>query len=95
MRATTPTADAHELEPLRLAILRRVAAVVRAAGLDEHEIDCVVQGELADLSVVLAGPALAESVMQALRVRVLDAVHADGRTFGRVDVTFRFDVATA
>jgi hypothetical protein len=85
MRTTTPPSD---LEPLRLAIVRRIAAVMRAAGLSEHEVGCRLEGDPSDLRVVLHGAQLAASVMQAIRVRVLDAVRADGRTFGRVEVDF-------
>jgi hypothetical protein len=73
------------------AIHRRIAPVLRAAGLDDHEIGCRVDGALGRLRVVLTGPSVAASVAQAIGVRVLDAVHADGRTFGSVEVVYDFD----
>ncbi len=86
----TPTLARTELEELRQAIVRRIAPVLLAAGLDDHEVRCDLQGSSADLRVVLSGPELAASVTQALGVRVLDAVHADGHTFGTVEVVRRF-----
>lgn len=79
-----------ELEDLRQAIVRRIAPVLRAAGLDDHEVSCKLEGSAADLRVVLRGPDVAANVTQALGVRVLDAVHEDGRTFGAVEVARYF-----
>ncbi|HVM54000.1 MAG TPA: hypothetical protein VM262_12450 [Acidimicrobiales bacterium] len=84
------TAAPGDLDDLRIEILRRIAPLVRAAGLAEHEVDCRLEGPAARLTVVLRGPRLAAAVRQALGVRVLDAVHADGRTFGTVDVVGQF-----
>ena len=84
------TAAPGDLDDLRIEILRRIAPLVRAAGLAEHEVDCRLEGRAALLTVVLRGPRLAAAVRQALGVRVLDAVHADGRTFGTVDVVGPF-----
>lgn len=81
-------------DDLRHAILRRIAPLVRAAGLGDHEIGCELEGSRDQLRVVLTGPEFAASVQQALSVRVLDAVHADGRTFGRVEVACRFGPST-
>lgn len=78
-----------DLELLRCSILRRVAAVARSAGVAEHEVGCELQGDLSRLRVVLTAPAATASVRHALGVRVLDAVHADGRTFGDVSVDLR------
>lgn len=95
MALSTERSAAGELDGLRLDILRRTCAAIRAAGLDEHEIGCHLDGAVSKLTVELSAPALAAAVQDALRVRVLDAVHADGRTFGRVEVAFRFDGAPA
>lgn len=78
--------DTADLGCLRTAILRRLAGVVRTVGIDEHEVGCSLDGDVNDLHVVLTGPPLLLGLRQALGVRVLDAVHADGRTFGSVDV---------
>lgn len=80
----------NDFDDLRHAILRRISPVLRGAGLDDHEIGCTFEGALAHLRVVLTGPAIAASVQQALGVRALDAIHADGRTFGQVEVDCRF-----
>ena len=86
----TSTVVVTDLEELRHAIVRRIAPVLRAVGLDVHEVECEVEGSVADLHVVLRGPAIATNVARALSVRVLDAVHADGRTFGNVGVALHF-----
>ena len=72
--------------PLRAAIMRRLAGVVRSVGVEEHELGCSLDGDTHELHVVLTGPPLLGGLRQALGVRVLDAVHEDGRTFGAVDV---------
>jgi hypothetical protein len=80
----------ERFDDLRLSVLRRIAPVLRSAGVDEHEVACSVGGRVADLDVELRGPAAAAGFEHALGVRVLDAVHADGRTFGPVRVHCRF-----
>lgn len=90
VRAIERSAD-ENLDSLRTEVLRRIAPVVRAAGLAEHEVDCRLTGSPANLVVTLTGPHVTAAVRQALGVRVLDAVHADGRTFGWVDVEGRFE----
>lgn len=77
-------------DALRRSILRRVAPVLRAAGVDDHELACDLLGSVHDLRVILRGPDACEGVRDALAVRVLDAVHADGRTFGPVAVHTSF-----
>lgn len=86
----TATAPASEVESLRHRILQRIAPVLRAADVDDHEMDCELEGSISDLHVVLRGPARTASVQQALGVRVHDAIRADGRTFGAIDVRYRF-----
>ena len=78
------------VESLRHRILQRIAPVLRAAEVDDHEIECELEGSVSDLHVVLRGPARTASVEQALGVRVHDAIWADGRTFGHVDVHCSF-----
>jgi hypothetical protein len=84
--ACEAVADAA-FDSLATAILDRVAAVANAAGLGRDDISCHIRRAGADLVVqlLLAEPPSAATT-QALGVRVLDAVHADGRTFGTVDV---------
>lgn len=84
-----PVAATSELRLLRTAIVRNLAGVVRSVGVEEHELGCRLSGDLQDLHVVITGPPLLDGLRQALGVRVLDAVHADGRTFGTVDVDVR------
>ena len=78
--------DAGDLGSLRTSILRNLAGVVRTVGVEEHELGCWLGGDVNDLHVLLTGPPLLAGLRQALGVRVLDAIHADGRTFGTVDV---------
>jgi hypothetical protein len=49
---------------------------------------CRFETDGSRLRVVLAGPAVAHRVEQALAVRVLDAVRVVPRTFGPVDVAY-------
>jgi len=81
---------AFERGDLEHAVRRRIAALLRATGVDEHELRCEIRGNPSNLLVVLTGPAACDNVTQALRVRVLDAVHAAGRTFGDVEVETHF-----
>lgn len=83
------TIEAGDLQVLRASILRSLAGVVRSVGVEEHELGCSLDGEMHDLHVVLTGPPMLAGLRQAIGVRVLDAVHADGRTFGSVDVEVR------
>lgn len=87
--AATKTAVADTLEQLRLDVHRHIAPVLRAIGVEEHEVLVTVDGALQSLHVVLKGPAALDAVSQTIGVRVLDAVHAQPGTFGRVDVVVR------
>jgi len=86
----TTTTIVRADDALRQSILRRVSPVLRAVGVDDHEVACDVLGSVRELRVVLRGPSVCETVRDALAVRVLDAVHADGRTFGPVAVDTSF-----
>ena len=81
--------DTGDLGALRMSIMRHLAYVVRSVGIEEHELGCRLEGDPQALHVVLTGPPILAGLRQALGVRVLDAVHADGRTFGVVDVEVR------
>jgi hypothetical protein len=74
---------------------QRIAPILRNAGLEDHEIGVDITGSVGGLHILLSGPPEAASVRSALSVRVLDAVHHDGRTFGRVDVEYHFGAAAA
>lgn len=73
-------------EGLRRSILRRIAPILHACGVGEHEVTCALSGDVRSLVVEIDGPGVLQSVERALGVRVLDAVHAHGSTFGRVTV---------
>lgn len=87
MTSTLAMPDGDEL---RHSILRLLVPVLRATGVDDHELDCCLEGSIGDLHVVLTGPSSCAAVRQALGVRVLDAVRADGRTFGAVSIDTNF-----
>lgn len=63
--------------------------MVHACGTDEHEVTCQLSGDARALTVEIRGPGALRSVEQAIAVRVLDAVHAHGATFGTVRVVVR------
>lgn len=86
----TAIVQASGVERLRHHIRQPIAPVLRAAEVDDHEVDCELEGSISDLHVVLRGPARTASVQHALGVRVRDAIRADGSTFGAVDVRYRF-----
>jgi hypothetical protein len=82
MLSSIPRAD-----DLRLAVLQRITPAIRACGLEEHEVSCQLTGGVSALHVEITGPPALRSVEHAIVVRVLDAVHAHGGTFGSIDVT--------
>jgi hypothetical protein len=72
---------------LRMLVRERIAKLAAAAGTSSSETTCLVRTSGRDLVVDLHLPvALERPMQQALAVRVLDAVHASGRTYGQVDV---------
>lgn len=74
--------------PLRRAIEARIAALLRAAGMDAADVECTIGGGSMSLQVHLALPhPVGMRVEHALAVRVLDAVRSSGRTYGRIDVS--------
>jgi hypothetical protein len=81
----------HGLLDLRLAIFRSIAPALRSVGVEEHEVACRLVGDCSSLQVILEGPSIAHAIEGVLSVRVLDAVRQDGRTFGRVGITFLLD----
>lgn len=91
MKTVAPdlTDVARQLEELRREIHRRIAPVLRTVGVEDHEVLVTIDGSVADLRITLFGPSDAESAQQALGVRVLDAVHAQLRTYGRIHIAYR------
>jgi hypothetical protein len=72
---------------LRTDIRERIARLAAVAGVSANEITCRIEPMGHDLQVDLFVPVPVERpVRQAMAVRVLDAVHAAGRPYGRVDV---------
>ena len=72
---------------LRMLIRERIAKLAEAAGTTAIDAACLIRASGGDLLVDLHLPVpLTRSMQQAFAVRVLDAVHASGRTFGQVDV---------
>jgi hypothetical protein len=91
---TTPNSDRLELDELRARILRGIEPVLHAAGVDAHEVTCSVHGGVDRLEVVLHGPAAAQSVRQALGVRIIDAVRGSARTLGSVAVDYQLGTSS-
>jgi hypothetical protein len=87
--SAAPSEHDVELDRLRDRILVAIDPVLRATGVDAHEVTCELHGGLERLEVVLRGPSEALAVRQALGVRVLDAVRQGERTIGAVRVTCR------
>jgi hypothetical protein len=83
-RTAEPNAPIGDLRPL---VLARIAPLLSAAGIDPAQVTCDFTGDTSSASVILELPRpVSQGVEHALGVRVLDAVHACGRTFGRVEV---------
>ena len=77
----------HRFDELRTLVRNRIARLAAAAGTSANEVTCRIEPTGNDLQVDLYVPVPLDQRMQhALGVRVLDAVHASGRTFGQVDV---------
>jgi len=77
----------HRFDELRTLIRHRITRLAAAAGTSANEVTCRIEPTGHDLQVDLYAPVpLDPRMQQALAVRVLDAVHASGRTYGQVDV---------
>ena len=81
VRASFATAAA-----LRRSIRRGLGPVLHAVGVEDHEVSCRLFGDVRALAVEIGGPAALRNVEQSIGVRVLDAVHAHGETFGTISV---------
>lgn len=75
-------------EELRKAILLRIEPTVRAANLDPSMISCEISTDGPKLIARLSGPPIDSRSRQALAVRVIDAIRAGGRVYGRVVVGY-------
>lgn len=85
--AACATAAERRFDSLRSLVTARTSSLLASAGIDPARVDCTVEETPGSLDVHLHLPsAVTRGVEQALAVRVLDAVRADGRTYGRVDV---------
>ena len=81
--------DFEGREALRQAIVRGLAPLIRACGLEVHEVGCRLLGDRRALVVEITGPSELRRVEHTVGVRVLDAVHAAGSTFGPVTICLR------
>lgn len=77
----------RRFDPLRALIRERITRLVSSVGTTAKETTCRIEPIGFDLQVDLHVPVpLDRRVQQALAVRILDAVHASGRTYGQVDI---------
>jgi hypothetical protein len=85
--AACEAAADRRFDELRTLIRHRITRLAAAAGTSANEVTCRIEPTGNDLQVDLYAPVpLDPRMQQALAVRVLDAVHASGRTYGQVDV---------
>jgi hypothetical protein len=83
-RTTQADARIGDLRPL---VVARIAPLLSAAGIDPAQVTCSFAGDASSASVILDLPrSVSRGLEHALGERVLDAVHASGPTFGRVNV---------
>jgi hypothetical protein len=77
----------HRFDPLRELVTDRIARLLATVGTDPAAVECDFETSGTALDVHLRVPAMVSRGMeQSLAVRVLDAVRASGRRFGRVNV---------
>lgn len=75
---------------LRPRVLARISRLLAAAAIDPAGVACTLEGDVSTLTVILELPVpVSGGLEQALGVRVLDAVHSSGLTFGTVAVVVR------
>jgi hypothetical protein len=92
--STCEAAASASFDPLLDAIRARTRQLLVAASIDPSSVTCRFATAWPRLHVMLAGPPIPDGLEQALAVRVLDAVRADGRTFGQIDVGYETAVDT-
>ena len=78
----------HGFDSLRAGIKALTERSLLGAGVDPDSVDVTFHVDSPRLTVTLHGPSVSPSVQQALGVRVLDALRAEPRTFGQVNVTY-------
>jgi hypothetical protein len=83
-------AAGRRFDPLRSLVRDRIARLVGTVDVDPPDVVCRIDAVGPDLEIDLTVPAVLDKrLQQAIAVRVLDAVHASGRTYGQVDVNVR------
>lgn len=88
--APSACADAadHSRSQLHQAIQDRIAALLGASMIDPEAVECTISGNPSSLDIHLELPTpVGIRVEHAIAVRVLDAVHSSGRTYGRIAVS--------
>ncbi len=88
---TAACEDAAEqgYDALRESIDIRIGRLIAMAGHTADAVTVTFSRRGVDLRIELVGPPVSTALRQALAVRVLDALGATGRTYGRVDVAYR------
>ncbi len=87
--ASCEAAAASGYDPMRSAVLERMAPLLRSAGHEVDDVECSFVRVGTDLRVHLRGPAMSADQEQALAVRAMDAINTMGRSYGRIDVGYR------
>ena len=87
--ASCEAAAANGYDPMRAAILERMAPLLQAVGHGVSDMACSFTRVGPDLRVHLRGPAMSPDQEQALAVRAMDAINAMDRSYGRIDVGYR------
>lgn len=84
---TVEGAAGHRYDPLAEDVVRRIGPLLATAGLTADQVRCRVEPRHLDLDIHLDIDAPTDAGLdQSLAVRALDAVRADRRRFGHVDV---------
>lgn len=78
----------HGLELIRREIRRRVDDLISARDVDPAALRLRFVRSGDRLRVVVTGPPLECQVEQSLAIRVVDGVHAGGRSFAQIDVDY-------
>lgn len=77
----------RRFDPIRDLVADRIARLLATIDVDPSTVECAFETTGSALDVHLTVPiAVTHGMEQSLAVRVLDAVRASGRRFGRIDV---------
>lgn len=79
----------HGYDALRESIAVRIGRLIAMSGHAADAVTVAFRRHGGDLRIELTGPPVSTAIRQALAVRVLDALGATGRTYGRVDVAYQ------